>query len=1214
MKTKNLLTAFAASIMAATAMAANTTTTVTQVSSAVTLSDDVDYVISSDTPFTSGGSVDITNTDHAVLILKNIRPSAVISKWLGSYVKINGAKAVNGSNCQVKMYAQGAIIMPYASNIKPLTVYSEQNFGGTAVNDFGLENTGGYMNTLTDAKLNNKIRSFKLKRGYMVTFSTRASGRGYSRCFIADKEDLEVTTLPTVLDQRITSYRVFQWYDAQKKGLASDTGEGNNSLLTSSWCYSWGLGETRLPDAECVPNHIYEDWPSSSACGGVTYSCHMKTNNEPGNSSDDHPQTVAEVLANWENLMRTGMRLCSESSHDGSMSHLKAFVDSVDARGWRCDLLDLHCYWPSSNFNNWQYYYNQYGGRPIWISEWVWGASWNKNGVFGLSGTDDEKKAKNAETLKTIIPQLNNSPYVERYAYWNSEADISKLIINGNLTPAGEYYASVESGLGYNKTYEKIPNLPPQYSPSNLAIVYDKDNQKATLTWHDVNGEYNQTMVIQCKKVGTSTWKDVTTVEQKELEADYSETVDAVDGDRFRIYIKDLKNKERYTNEASVVNDNLQFGDGVTVVRDGEAKTMYLGGNMLINGKFDLGTTDWTNAAGAALSAPYYQIVPKGGIDGGSYLQCYGNSTSTTDAQSIARYMTLEKGSSYYMEGSGCNNKSSVQCFISCVNKIGINKRVDFQNVSTWTRNGSSCTLTSDSVLLIKLTSLNGTAMFDNFVVSKLFETKEEALADAKAWELKRYEAFKAYNTTMPKINTLLDAYVNESGVTANEIENAIVAALQCIEQKNVTDSLASDVAMIKQYSLTGAKEISEKYEAVSQVTQSTLGAYLDDVAQLKALVAAALPSTVNSSSVSSPDFSSASGWTTKAGTYTAGDQSTKTMAGKTCWNAWWGITATGNESQTMAINQQIRKLDAGLYAVECKAGTQHLCENDQHAYLTVGGETLNSQALPYGRLDLPAFSDEDKWITLTTPFTYVTAKDTITIGFLGSKQGAVDKQWMAYGSPTSTGDNREGWWCATDFALRYIPARLSTADAEGWGTICSPDVINLPEGVKLYGIVGLSADSTYIGIEEVTTTPVAGTPYIYKAQPGQQLLFTEPGTTSASAKTNVNGLRGTLVSAAKYPLNALVLTDGKWKVVTERYAITSYSGYVREVKNLPALADGWTGLTLPTEGLAKGTAISGVNADNVKVAAQYYNLAGQKVQSTTKGVIISNNKKTVVR
>ena len=108
----------------------------------------------------------------------------------------------------------------------------------------------------------------------------------------------------------------------------------------------------------------------------------MQTNNEPGNSADDHPQSVETVLNNWENLMATGMRLCSPSSHDGSLSWLEQFMTEIDKRGWRCDILDMHCYWPEWNLNNQlKGYYDKYK-RPIWVSEFVWGASWNNNGIF----------------------------------------------------------------------------------------------------------------------------------------------------------------------------------------------------------------------------------------------------------------------------------------------------------------------------------------------------------------------------------------------------------------------------------------------------------------------------------------------------------------------------------------------------------------------------------------------------------------------------------------------------------------------------------------------------------------------------------------------------------------------------------------------------------------------------------------------------------------
>ena len=198
---------------------ANTQTTKLKVTELVTITDDVDYIISGTTPFDENGVVDIVNTEHAVVIIQKVKPSAALK--LLSHVKINGEPAENGTNCQVKLYNRGTIIMPYGKGFKPLTVYSERDFGGEAVNSFGLENSGGFMNTLSTAKLNNNIRSFKLKRGHMVTFSTLPNGRGYSRCFIAADKDLEIGSLPAILDKKISSYRVFKWYDTNKVGLAA---------------------------------------------------------------------------------------------------------------------------------------------------------------------------------------------------------------------------------------------------------------------------------------------------------------------------------------------------------------------------------------------------------------------------------------------------------------------------------------------------------------------------------------------------------------------------------------------------------------------------------------------------------------------------------------------------------------------------------------------------------------------------------------------------------------------------------------------------------------------------------------------------------------------------------------------------------------------------------------------------------------------------------
>ncbi len=1148
--------------------AANTIKTVEQVSSVVTLSDDIDYVITSTTPFTNGGVVNITNTEHAVIILQNIRPSAAISSWLGKYVQINGAKAVNNSNCQVRMYAQGAIILPYASSIKPLTVYSEQNFTGTAVNDFGLENSGGYMNTLSEAKLNNQIRSFKLKRGYMVTFSTRKEGRGYSRCFIADQEDLEMATLPIILDQTISSYRVFQWFNAPKKGLGSDTRADANAKLNSSWCYDWGTGVNLLPDVECVPNHIYEDWPSSSACGSVTYSCHMKTNNEPGNSADDHPQSVAEVLANWENLMRTGMRLCSESSHDGSMNHLKAFIDSIDARGWRCDVLDLHCYWRADQFNegNLTWYSNNYGnGRPIWISEWVWGASWNNNGAFAVSNRNDYEGnwANCYNGTKPILDVLNKHPRVERYAYWNSEANCSKILLDGKLSTLGEYYANMTTGLGYNKANEFIPKNPRMHNPSNLVAKYDNTSQQVTLTWHEPNGEYNKSMEIQVREPNSSSWRTVQQVALKEEEADYEVSLAGMDGNRYRIRVMDVNSKERLTNEAYAVNESLSFGDGVTVLIDNTPQTMYLGGNRLLNGDFLLGNQDWTNGVGEPIAPPYFEVVPEGGVDNSPFLQCYGNNTTAKHAQSLRKVMKLEPGSCYYVEGQGAQCNANYQHIASSrYESLENNIRVRFPEVSDWTSQASSFQVVDDTILLIQLRGLAGMARFDEFRVCRLFPTRDEALADA-------------YTFVQQRAAQMVETYGSEwfADVNSQSDANALEQYLQdsykkMVEQKR--QNAANTLMSVREKELP-FRPTSDYYQLVTTALKN-------------------------------PTFASESGWQTKSGTYKGGDQRLATQADKTCWNAWWSLVPKTGEHPTMSIQQTTSALSHGLYALECKATTQHLCITDQHGWMANGQDTLRTLPLSVGKLDLPAFANDEKWSTLTSSYTYVDEGGTLTVGFTGSKSADDCGKFMAYGNPTSTPDNREGWWCATDFKLRYIPMLERTVDASGWGSICLPAAFDIPEGVSVYQSAGILADGTAIALEGVTATQPAY-PYLFKTEPNSTVCFFEHGEKSGVID-HVNGFYGELEVDASlcYFEGGFKFENGEFvKVTTFDDPIPAFSVHIMSQDMLPVVAT-YNGVTVPIVGAEP----SGIN--HLKTDWKHdtlYNLSGQR--TNIKGLVIKN-------
>ena len=546
--------------------AANKTLTKVKVTELLTVTEDLDVVVSGATPFTEEGVVDLVNTEHAVLIVSQKKPSEMLE--LMSHVKINGKAAKNGTNCQVKLYNRGSIILPYGESMKPLTCYTERNFQGTEYNNYTLGATGGFMKTLTTNQLKNKIRSFKLKRGYMVTFATRDAGRGYSRCFIAADKDLEIKELPLVLDQKINSYRIFKWYDASKVGVAGSGGDfAICSALNVTSTYTWGTTSDMAPDFENIPHHIFENQPLPADLGACTTSPHMKTNNEPNNTADDpkgRVETVDEVLANWEDLMATGMRLCAPSTHDGGLQWDHDFLDSIDARGWRCDIIDLHCYWPEWNLMNQVRPWTDRHHRPVWISEWVWGASWNNNGAFAAGVTE----AQNAEVLKRVIPALNSNDCIERYFYWNVERDPSRIYKNGKLTEAGEYYATINSGLAYNGKYEFIPTNPPQYGPSNYkeTIV---DGKITKIQWYDKNGEYNQTMEIH--KKGANGWVVVNTPKQKETASNYTYTIETPEeGAQYRVYLVDLNGKKYYTgNDKTPAVSAIRLPNATKTVADG---------------------------------------------------------------------------------------------------------------------------------------------------------------------------------------------------------------------------------------------------------------------------------------------------------------------------------------------------------------------------------------------------------------------------------------------------------------------------------------------------------------------------------------------------------------------------------------------------------------------------------------------------------------------
>ena len=1205
---------FAAMLFAAQGniMAANTKTTITQVTTTVTLSDDVDYIITGDAPFAGDGLINITNTEHAVLILQNIKPSKA-SSWL-KYIQINGVKATNNSNCQIKFYNYGCIILPYAGgdNFKPLTVYSEKNFEGESCNDFGLEHSDGYMNTLTDAKLNNRIRSFKLKRGYMVTFSLKAGGRGYSRCFIAADKDLEMASLPALMDNSISSYRVFKWYDAGKKQLANDLNTTTMAALDVQSSYTWSEGHNMAPDYECVPNHIYEDYPSSRAIGKATWSPHSKNNNEPRNTSDDHPQDLNTILNNWENMMRTGMRLCSPASWDGSdywnaTGFLADFLDSIDARGWRCDIIDLHCYWAEGSFGNMHYWSDKYK-RPIWISEWCWGASWNHNGAFADGVTQSQVKG----ALERICTNLNNWDYVERYYYWNGEAPISRLY-DGGLTPAGEYYAAMKAPMAYNGKYDFVPKTPKQYAPSNFSVEYDNKKGLAVLKWDDKNGEMNSSMSIMRKAGSGKAWEALCNVAIQEDAASYTFTDSAaMIGYQYQIVVKDANNQDRKSTTLMATSDELQTGDAIEI----DGQTRYLGGNIMVNGSFDMGFYGWLDGKGNTLSAPYFQVIPEGGNDDGAYLQAYGNGNLTSE-MALHTVFTILPNTNYYFSVASCNMPSGYDCKLGlseegmaapAASPLFINNTTD-----KWLTQFASFNSKSNTQARVRLFNLASKAQVDQMMLCQLFSTRDSAIADGIAKVRITAEAFKDYNTKYNYLNEDLTRI--STGVTTTDAEalqtlaKAMEDALQAYRYLN-DGTLVAYAEKLVALKLHGYESLELILNAAKKA--KTIESVVMCYADLEEAVFDYLPYKQVKGKIENPNFSLNTGWTFKTGSYQGGDQRLATHDGVTCWNAWWSGIDADNETQSMAISQDLTFPGTtpmhGLYALECKASTEHYCLSDQHGYITDGTVKENTQNLTADYLDLN-MPVAKRWGTLYTAPIYLNDNSTFTVGFEGTKKGSVANGWLQYGKTSGqSNDKREGWWCATDFALRFTPLYKQTVVPNQFGCICLPYAVRASETLECYKIVGINADYTQLCLEEIDETE-AGVPFIYRSS-DTEALFLEYGDAVAMTQNGPGNLRGYLIASARMPLNYYFVNDGAFEKITSanRTKVKNYDGYMRPFTDLnseaiPVLTD-WTGETMAISGVTeeekvKNNQLTGINTvvDNRMFADGVYTLDGRSMQ-----------------
>lgn len=485
------------------------------------------------------------NSEDAWVFFDNIRPQAIVDSVLPN-IFVNGIVGVNKENVRVSIYRHGTVIIPHSKSFQPIEVYSGQNYTGDA-QKFGLFT---FNNAL--GAFDNKVRSFKLKRGYMATLANNADGTGYSRVFIADNADLEVPVMSAYLDNTVSFIRVFNWEWVSKKGwcqsgtMSNANGATNTNKMNGTWLYDWSAGGSTQPNFEYVPIKQNQYWPSWDQISGLKYVSHLMGYNEPDHTEQSNV-SVATAVKEWPNYLKTGLRLGSPATTD--FNWLYQFMDSCKAHNYRVDYIVVHAYWGGLTATQW---YNQLKavhdktGRGIWIKEWNNGANWTTE-TWPTDYGDGLTKQYNE--LRGILNVMDTAHFVERYSIYNWVGPLRMMIADdGWVTPAGEFYRDNKPKVAFNRSNEIVPGYKFSSSKPTLSIA-GSGNSTLTLNWENSDQEFAKEIVVE-KKADGGNYAEIFRTNQTS-QISYSDNHDVNSTGRFKYRMRLLMNNstEQTANE-----------------------------------------------------------------------------------------------------------------------------------------------------------------------------------------------------------------------------------------------------------------------------------------------------------------------------------------------------------------------------------------------------------------------------------------------------------------------------------------------------------------------------------------------------------------------------------------------------------------------------------------------------------------------------------------
>lgn len=572
---------------------AGTTSVVALLNTDVTVSGKTDLHVTRDFQPLYKSTVNLQG-DEAWLMLEGVKPSEVIANYLDK-ISVDGKAAVydaahpKASNVRIAIYGSGSVVIPNGEtqDEQAITLYDGENMTG---NSLTLAT-----NTINNAlgEWDNKVKSFRLRRGHMATLANNADGSGFSRVFIASDADIEVPVMPEGMESFVSYVRVFDWQWTSKKGKAGNAGD--NQLNVTAF-YNWNIdGNSTDPDVEYAAIRQNLWWPSFQTIVDKPNVTHLLGCNEP-DRPDQSNATVDEVVRLWPDMMRTGYRLGSPAP-SSVWTWVGGFMNTCDSLNYRVDFMAAHVYEAiggSGIASRVKTLSDKGNGRPVWITEWNNGANWTTetwptekgtrvdvdgNPILDSNGNEQTVNRplspENAERQRAFmaeaLPYMDNIELLEHYYEYDWVQDARALELNGKLTPAGKVYAAHKAAIGYNAKHEYVHTW--KIAPPFPLLETETTLDTLRLSWYDHNGETGKKYILERKMDDEA---DFTAYKELVAGKDYSyggtvtlrEPIDCVSKVAYRIKALSYKDTESiYSREVSFTRDT----EAVAPTLQGEA-------------------------------------------------------------------------------------------------------------------------------------------------------------------------------------------------------------------------------------------------------------------------------------------------------------------------------------------------------------------------------------------------------------------------------------------------------------------------------------------------------------------------------------------------------------------------------------------------------------------------------------------------------------------